>query len=143
MIPLLAVNLLYILHNPLHPDFQRVNQWFRSGAVAAFATCPITQSGMMRLLVKGVAGLDQFDMKEARRALQRLIQLPGHVYWPDAPDWLSATQSLFPRMQGHRQTTDAYLLGLAIHNKGKLATLDRGIRHLAGTKFSHLVELIS
>jgi predicted nucleic acid-binding protein len=45
-------------------------------------------------------------------------------------------------MQGHRQTTDAYLLGLAIRNKGKLATLDRGIRHLAGNEFSANLELI-
>jgi predicted nucleic acid-binding protein len=45
-------------------------------------------------------------------------------------------------MQGHRQITDAYLLGLAIHNKGKLATLDRGIRHLAGREFAANVELI-
>jgi predicted nucleic acid-binding protein len=45
-------------------------------------------------------------------------------------------------MQGYRQITDAYLLGLAIHNKGKLATLDRGIRHLAGREFAASVELI-
>jgi predicted nucleic acid-binding protein len=29
---------------------------------------------------------------------------------------------------GHRQITDAYLVALAIRNKGKLATLDRGIQ---------------
>jgi predicted nucleic acid-binding protein len=28
-------------------------------------------------------------------------------------------------MVGHQQITDAYLLGLAIHHKGKLVTLDR------------------
>jgi predicted nucleic acid-binding protein len=28
---------------------------------------------------------------------------------------------------GHRQVTDAYLLGLAIHHKGRLVTLDRGV----------------
>jgi predicted nucleic acid-binding protein len=34
-------------------------------------------------------------------------------------------------LTGHRQITDAYLVALAIHNKGKLATLDRGIQQWA------------
>jgi hypothetical protein len=68
--------------------------------------------------------------------------MPGHVYWPDDPSYLDATRTLFARMQGHRQITDAYLLGLAIHNKGKLATLDRGIRQLAGSEFAACVEII-
>ncbi len=96
----------------------------------------------MRLLLQGVAGLDTFEMPEARNALQRLVQLPSHVFWPDTPAYLNATESLFARMQGHRQVTDAYLLGLAIHNKGKLATLDRGIGHLAGKEFAASVEVI-
>lgn len=143
MTVLLDVNVLLILHDTRHPYYRTVAQWFARPSSRPFATCPITQSGLVRLLTAGVPGLAQLRMQEARDALQHLVQLPGHVFWPDAPDWLNATQSLFPRMQGHRQTTDAYLLGLAIHNKGKLATLDGGIRHLAGTKFSHLVELIS
>jgi hypothetical protein len=97
---------------------------------------------MMRLLLQGIAGLDPFDMQEARDALQRFVQLPGHVFWTDTPAYLDSTKSIFARMQGHRQTTDAYLLGLAIRNKGKLATLDRGIRHLAGNEFSANLELI-
>jgi len=36
------------------------------------------------------------------------------------------------RIIGHRQISDAYLLGLAVHNKGKLLALDRGMRSLAG-----------
>ena len=81
-------------------------------------------------------------MPEARRALEHLIQQPGHIFWPDSPAYLDSTKSLFARMQGHRQTTDAYLLGLAIHNHGKLATLDRGIRQLAGNEFAANLELI-
>jgi hypothetical protein len=139
---LLDVNLLFVLHQPLHPDFNLAKQWFARRADKAFATCPITQSGMMRLLVQGVAGLDPFDIKEARDALHNLVQLPGHVYWPDTLSYLDATKFLFERMQGHRQATDAYLLGLAIHNQGKLATLDRGILHLAGKEFAANVEIV-
>jgi len=139
---LLDVNILLILHDPLHQHYKLVSGWFAKPSGRPFATCPITQSGMMRLLVQGVAGLDPFDMQEARDALLNFTQMPGHVYWPDDPSYLDATRTLFARMQGHRQITDAYLLGLAIHNKGKLATLDRGIRQLAGSEFAACVEII-
>jgi toxin-antitoxin system PIN domain toxin len=140
---LLDVNVLLILHDGLHQHYKLVSRWFAHAGVNSFATCPMTQSGLIRLLTHGVPGLGPFDMPEARNALQRLTQQPGHVFWPDIPPWLDCTRSLSVRLQGHRQTTDAYLLGLAIHNRGKLATLDSGIRHLAGPEFSHRVELIS
>jgi len=139
---LLDVNILLILHDPLHQHYKLVNRWFRQPQNRPFATCPITQSGMMRLLLQGVPGFNPFDMQEAREVLNRFVHLPGHVFWPDIPAWLDSTQSVFTRMHGHRQTTDAYLLGLAIHNKGKLATLDRGILHLAGKEFAAHVEII-
>lgn len=139
---LLDVNLLFILHQPLHPDFLGVKRWFLSRASENFSTCPITQSGMMRLLVQSVPGSTPFTIEEASEALDQLTHQSGHVYWPDDPAYLDATQAILARMQGYRQITDAYLLGLAIHNKGKLATLDRGIRHLAGREFAANVELI-
>jgi toxin-antitoxin system PIN domain toxin len=139
---LLDVNLLFVLHQPLHPHFKLAHRWFVRRAGKPFATCPITQSGMIRLLLQGIAGLDPFGLQEAREALDRLTEQPGHVFWPDTPAYLDGTKSIFARMQGHRQTTDAYLLGLAIHNHGKLATLDRGIQHLAGKEFTANLELI-
>ena len=48
------------------------------------------------------------------------------------------------KLQGHRQVTDAYLLGLALHHKWRLVTLDHGINALLPPK-SHLgqsIELI-
>ncbi len=139
---LLDVNLLFILHQPLHPDFLGVKSWFLGQVSKNFATCPITQSGMMRLLVQGVPGSTPFTIEEASEALNQFTHQSGHTYWPDDPAYLDVTQVILARMQGYRQITDAYLLGLAIHNKGKLATLDRGIRHLAGSKFATNVELI-
>jgi predicted nucleic acid-binding protein len=37
-------------------------------------------------------------------------------------------------LAGHQQVTDAYLLGLAMHKKGKLATMDRAVRALLPDK---------
>ena len=44
-------------------------------------------------------------------------------------------------LAGHRQIADAYLLGLARKHGGTLATLDRGVRGLAGAS-GNLLELI-
>jgi hypothetical protein len=118
-----------------------VFQWFSEGKVSSFATCPITQAGLMRLLNQPT-GLDVFRSGEAREALRNLVRIPGHVFWPDIPPYLDATDKFSRRMQGHRQITDAYLLGLARHHGGKLATLDKAIASLAGPEFSSLVELI-
>ncbi len=139
---LLDVNVLLVLHDPRHPHYRVASRWFAHRAANSFATCPMTQSGLIRLLTQGLPGLGAFDPLEARAALKQIVQRPGHVFWPDTLSWLDCTQPLFDRLQGHRQTTDAYLLGLAIHNKGSLATLDQGILQLAGRKFAASVEMI-
>jgi predicted nucleic acid-binding protein len=54
------------------------------------------------------------------------VNLPGHEFWPaNLP--LSQALKQIGAITGHRQVTDAYLLGLALKHGGKLATLDRGI----------------
>lgn len=140
---LLDVNVLFILHQPRHVDYERVSRWFARRSAIPFATCPITQAGMLRLLVQGIAGLTGFSIDEARAALNNLVEHPRHVYWPDAPAYLDATTGLVKRMQGHRQITDAYLLGLAKHYGGKLATLDKAIASLAGPESGDLVEFVA
>jgi hypothetical protein len=140
---LLDVNVLFTLHQPRHVSYELVNRWFRPRSATHFATCPITQAGMLRLLVQEIAGFARFSIDEAYAALSNLVEHPRHVYWPDVPPYLDATAPLFKRMQGHRQITDAYLLGLAKHHGGKLATLDKAIVSLAGPEFSGLVELIA
>ena len=97
---------------------------------------------MLRLLMQEIGGLDCFSFDDARRAIEKLTEHPRHVFWPDAPSYLDTAVSFSKRIQGHRQIADAYLLGLTIRNKGVLATIDAGIRHLAGAEFSAYVELI-
>jgi predicted nucleic acid-binding protein len=56
--------------------------------------------------------------------------------------FLEVVQPLEPRFYSHQQVTDALLLGLAIERKGSLATLDKAIRHLAGSDLMQHVTLI-
>jgi toxin-antitoxin system PIN domain toxin len=139
---LLDVNVLYILHQPLHADYELVHRWFSGSRSDLFATCAMTQAGMLRLLMQEISGLDRFPIDDARRALKKLTEHPRHVFWPDALPYLDIADFLSMRVQGHRQITDAYLLGLAVRNGGVLATLDAGIRHIASAEYSARVELI-
>lgn len=139
---LLDVNVLFILHQPLHSDYGIVSRWIAGNSGHSFATCSITQSKLMRLLMLEIGKLDRFSFDEAREALDVITRHPRHVFWSDIPPYLDTVGSLAERIQGHRQVTDSYLIGLAIRNNAKLATLDSGIRQLAGAEFAHRVELI-
>ena len=83
--------------------------------------------------------------REALSLLRRLVEMGNHEFWPDAED-LTAEDLHVPvdQLVGHRQVTDAYLLGLAIRNGGKLVTLDRRIRTLLHPASPHqeAVEVI-
>ncbi|HUA96907.1 MAG TPA: TA system VapC family ribonuclease toxin [Terracidiphilus sp.] len=140
---LLDVNILFILHQPRHDDYKIASQWFNGVSRDGFATCAMTQAGMLRLLTRRIDDLDRFPMHEAREALRHLAKRPDHVFWMEAPPCLDLTEPLFRRMQGHRQITDAYLLGLARHHHGKLATMDKAIRSLAGPEYGDFVELVA
>jgi predicted nucleic acid-binding protein len=63
----------------------------------------------------------------ALQVLRRNVDVPEHRFWPDSIDLREAFERMPGALTGHQQITDAYLVALAIHNKGKLATLDRGI----------------
>ena len=45
-------------------------------------------------------------------------------------------------LRGHQQLTDAYLLGMARHRKGVLATFGRGLRTLATGPLAAALEIV-
>ena len=139
---LLDVNVLVAMHLPGNEDFARVHKWFAQAGSESFATCSITEIGFVRVSSQLSVKDGPIDFRELRIALANLISLPGHARWPTDISYLTATDAFEPRMHGRRQVTDAFLLGLAIHHGGKLATLDRAVKHLAGPEFANSVELI-
>lgn len=138
---LLDVNVLITLHSPTYDGFHAVRHWFLTKAIHSFATCAVTEAGFIRVSTQ-ISAEANVGMEEAKIALTGLKQQSGHTFWPMAIGYLEAANSFGQYLRTHRQITDAYLLGTAIHHKGKLATLDRGVLHLAGPKFAEHVELI-
>ena len=57
---------------------------------------------------------------------------PTHRFLKDDIPISKAVEPFAERFSGHQQTTDAYLLGLAIHKRCVLATFDKSIVELAG-----------
>ena len=105
----------------------------------------MTQCGFIRVSSNPTCIADAVAPLEALAVLRAIMALPGHVFWRDEPSLQD--ESLFAEfaLGGHRQITDAYLLSLALHRRGFLATLDRGVASLApkGSKASQAVQWIS
>ena len=56
--------------------------------------------------------------------MQGLRRLPGHRFWSDNISLMDSRYVDSRRLLVSGQITDSYLLALAVHHGGKLATLD-------------------
>jgi uncharacterized protein len=126
---LLDVNLLLALAWPNHIHHREASIWFAQNARESFRTCPITQTGFVRISSNPAFTPAAVPPPQALDLLNRIVQLPGHEFWPDDLSLPAAIAS--SRILGHRQVIDLYLLKLAESHSGMLATLDRGAAALA------------
>ncbi len=122
---LLDINVLLALADPAHIHHELAHAWFKRTGKRSWATCPVTENGFIRIASHPQYPNRPGGPREVARLLQVIAALPGHQFWPDAMSILE----FFPRDRAipHSQITDLYLLGLALHQGGKLATLDRRI----------------
>ncbi len=118
---LLDSNVLVALVQEAHVHAERAGVWLE-GLDQRFATCPITQGALLRLLLRG--GVSTGD---ARAALESVTGDRRHEFWPDELDYLGVR---LDGVVGHRQVTDAYLAALARARGGRLVTFDRGLAAL-------------
>ena len=104
----------------------------------------MTQAGFVRIVSNPAFSRDAVTPAEAIAFLSANLKHRHHRFWSDALNLPDAVQPLVARLFGHRQVTDAYLLGLAASNRGKLATFDAGVQELLPTPVerSALIELI-
>lgn len=124
---LLDVNVLIALMWAGHSDNHKVQQWFRRNAASGWATCPQTQTAFIRIVSNPAFSAHAVTPSDALETLAATLQHRNHEFWPDNINVMQALAAVRKRLVGHRQVPDAYLLGLALHKRGKLATLDRGI----------------
>lgn len=125
-----------------HEAHERMRRWFDHRGSAGWATCPFTQSAFVRIVSNPAFSRDSLTPLQALRVLQANLEHPGHHFWPADLQLKEALGSFHQRLTGHQQVTDAYLFGLALQRKGKLATLDRRIDSLLGDVAAGVVETI-
>jgi hypothetical protein len=130
MLPQLPdVNVLLALHDPSHQGHELAHRWFRDEGRLAWATCPLTENGFIRILCQPSYPNSVRRPVAARRHLEETIRAhrAGHQFWPGDVSLRDATLFSIEHLTGHRQLTDTYLLGLCHKNDGVLVTLDAAI----------------
>jgi hypothetical protein len=128
---LLDTNVLIALAWPNHLHHREAQRWFEEKGRTAFRTCPITQTGFVRISSNPAFTRPAVTPAEALLLLQKVAQLPGHDFWPDDLPLYDAVHGAGANLVGHRQVTDVYLISMAASRGGVLATFDRGVEALA------------
>ena len=137
------VNVLIALVDSAHVRHDTANEWFDREGGVAWATCPITENGLVRILSHPKYPNGSVTPSELVALLAALAELPGHEFWPDDVSlrdtrWIDASLVLTAG-----QVTDGYLLALAVSQGGKLATFDRRLSTKAvkdGAKGLHVIS---
>ncbi len=122
IVDLLDTSLLIALASQDHVHHRAAAQW-RARRKRPVATCPLTQGGLVRFMVRaGASGSDAQQFLAAFLGGQE-----DHRFWPDDVGYDRVDLGA---VVGHRQVTDAYLAGLARARGGRVGTLDRGLAAL-------------
>ena len=122
---LLDVNVLIALSDPAHVQHELAHDWFAAHGQKAWATCPITQNGLLRIVGHARYPNSPGTPAAVAMTLGSLCALPGHVFWPDDVSLMDAKYIDPSRLLSSSQVTDSYLLALACAHDGQLATFDR------------------
>ena len=121
MTVLLDANVLIALLVDDHVYHPAAENWFVAMS-GNFATCPITQGSLLRLLIR-----EGQPAVAARAILSGTTADPRHEFWPDDVPYPDVSVQ---GIVGHRQVTDAYLAQLARARGSRLATFDQGMARL-------------
>lgn len=139
---LLDVNVLLAKTFADHPHHHATQSWLRRHLNLAWATCPLTQAGFLRVAFRSL-GKSHNALQTALRALDEDCASLNHEFWQIDTDLRELAPALRTRLIGGKQVTDLQLLLLAHCNRGCLATFDRGIKDLAsGTPYAGSVLLL-
>lgn len=130
MARLLDVNVLVALFIPEHEHHAAAMKWFSSeAAIAGWATCAITELGVIGVCAQLTGGLWPPEAT-ADRLLMLTISNRGYVWWPE-----TVSPAVVPEVRSAgtaKHVTDRYLLGLARQNGGQVVTFDRALAVAGG-----------
>ena len=122
---LLDVNVLMALIDPGHVAHNAAHQWFERVGHASWATCPLTENGVVRIVGNPRYPNSPGSPAAVAAIVAVLRTLAGHAFWADDISLFGADHVDPHRILSPHQVTDTYLLALAKSKGGALATFDR------------------
>lgn len=122
---LLDVNVLVALMDPAHVQHEQAHDWFARIGKRGFATCPITENGLLRIVGHPRYPNSPGSPALVMESLVALRALENHHFWPDGISLADGETIDAARLLSHAQVTDSYLLALAAAHGGRLASMDR------------------
>lgn len=137
---LLDVNALVALAWDSHVHHAVMRAWFEAHRADGWATCPLTESGFVRVSSNRKALPHAIGVEEARGVLTALRRVGAHEFLVDD---VSIVDDDVPRLTGHRQVSDAHLLVLARRRGAVLLTFDAGIADLASGRDVEVLRVLS
>ena len=140
---LLDVNVLIALLDAAHQHHAAARAWLDANIAQGWGSCPITQNGCVRILSQ-----PSYPGAEPPGAIARRLRdatvTEWHAFWPDDLSLIATGTLDWHHVLGPRQLTDLYLLPLAVHQDGRLVTLDRGmpLHAVHAAEPRHLVSVL-
>jgi uncharacterized protein len=122
---LLDINVLIALIDPAHVQHDRAHGWFASSGRKSWATCPLTENGVLRIVGHARYPNSPGTPGAVAELMMGLRSVSGHEFWPDDLTLFDTKRIHATRLLDSAQVTDTYLLALASLHGGKLATFDR------------------
>jgi toxin-antitoxin system PIN domain toxin len=110
-----------------HVHHERAHEWWGASKSGGWASCPLTQSGFVRVFSQPTYRRGGTSVAAALDFLREATSKSDHVFWPDDISLADVDRFNPEHILGPKQLTDIYLLALAIKNDGRLATFDRAI----------------
>lgn len=140
---LLDVNVLIALIDPAHISHDTAHQWFEKLGNQSWATCPITENGVTRIVGHASYPNSAGSPADVAEIVAQMRELPGHVFWSDSISLIEASHVDESQIRTPAQVTDTYLLALAQANNGTLATFDRRLSVKAVKRGNQALHIIS
>ena len=140
---LVDVNALIALIDPAHVQHDRAHQWFAKSGKRAWATCPLTENGVLRIVGHSRYPNSPGTPAAVAELMTDLLALPGHEFWADDLTLFDGQRIRGDRLLDSAQVTDTYLLALAATHGGQLATFDRNLVTDAVVDGSQSLHLIA
>ncbi len=142
---LLDLSVVLALAEPGTERNRSAREWLNTVGSSSCGICSLTERDFVRVFSDSAVRPQPEGLLLATAILGTWKGYSVFFCWPMPSElsWAVLTARFAVRIYGHRQITDAYLLGLAIKENGVLVTFDKAIQYMAGTEFRENVRVLN